>query len=372
MLHRINATLTDVHTAWVVRRSAPVGGLPPNRPCVLAGDVVVDRKRDYSLPMNVQIQYRLDKAIVDAADYPQLGGNINGPSLICVPGWVNNPLGRYYLYFAHHEGASIRLMVADDLDGPWQIYQPGALTLEHSLFCQYPPAAADTHPDILASIAAGIDGDYPHIASPDVHIDHDRRKILMYYHGRNADGTQQTRLAESDDGIEFVPLQPLLGDAYFRVFRYNGAHYAIAWGSVLYRSTDGGRSFERGPRVTDEAYRHGAILQTDQSAEVYVIWSRAGDSPESLLISRLSMAPDDTEKTADWTRWRLTETTLLHRPERSWEGAGLLCRPSCYGGIMEPVNEIRDPAIYCENDQIYLLYSVRGEQGIALLTLVLE
>ncbi|NET62179.1 MAG: hypothetical protein F6K47_40550, partial [Symploca sp. SIO2E6] len=32
------------------------------------------------------------------------GSNINGPSLIRVPEWIENPLGRYYLYFAHHQG----------------------------------------------------------------------------------------------------------------------------------------------------------------------------------------------------------------------------------------------------------------------------
>ena len=30
--------------------------------------------------------------------------NINGPSLIKVPHWMENPLGKYYLYFAHHKG----------------------------------------------------------------------------------------------------------------------------------------------------------------------------------------------------------------------------------------------------------------------------
>lgn len=36
-----------------------------------------------------------------------LGDNINDPSLIRVPDWVPDPLGRYCLYFAHHNGRFI-------------------------------------------------------------------------------------------------------------------------------------------------------------------------------------------------------------------------------------------------------------------------
>ena len=38
-----------------------------------------------------------------------MGDNINGPSLIRVPNWVEGRLSRYYLYFADHKGAYIRL-----------------------------------------------------------------------------------------------------------------------------------------------------------------------------------------------------------------------------------------------------------------------
>ncbi|MFV1980611.1 MAG: hypothetical protein ACC655_05595, partial [Rhodothermia bacterium] len=41
--------------------------------------------------------------------------NVNGPSVIRVPDWINSPLGRYYLYFAHHRGSFIRMAYADDL-----------------------------------------------------------------------------------------------------------------------------------------------------------------------------------------------------------------------------------------------------------------
>ena len=45
----------------------------------------------------------------------RIGGNINGPSLIRVPNWIHNPLGQYYLYFAHHQGKFIRMAYADHL-----------------------------------------------------------------------------------------------------------------------------------------------------------------------------------------------------------------------------------------------------------------
>ena len=62
----------------------------------------------------------------------RMGANINGPSLIRTPAWLDNPLGRYYLYFGHHKGEYIRLAFADELTGPWTIYGPGVLHLKEA------------------------------------------------------------------------------------------------------------------------------------------------------------------------------------------------------------------------------------------------
>ena len=86
--------------------------------------------------------------------------NINGPSLVRVPEWVENPLGKYYLYFAHHRGAYIRLAYADAIEGPYTIHRPGVLHRDNTVFRE---------------------GD--HIASPDVHIDAENRRFFMYFHG---------------------------------------------------------------------------------------------------------------------------------------------------------------------------------------------
>jgi len=75
--------------------------------------------------------------------YPKLdssiGSNITGPSLIRVPSWIENPLGKYYLYFAGHKGSYIRLAHTDKLEGPWEIYRKGSLHLEDSYFPTKPP-----------------------------------------------------------------------------------------------------------------------------------------------------------------------------------------------------------------------------------------
>ncbi|MEM9174383.1 MAG: hypothetical protein AAGC67_04055, partial [Myxococcota bacterium] len=38
--------------------------------------------------------------ILTPDSHPEAGHNIMGPALVRVPSWVENPLGRYYLYFA--------------------------------------------------------------------------------------------------------------------------------------------------------------------------------------------------------------------------------------------------------------------------------
>ena len=77
----------------------------------------------------MRVERLLDASIISAVLDASIGQNIQGPSLIRVPDWLENPLGVYYLYFADHKGSYIRLAYADELTGPWHIYQPGSLQL---------------------------------------------------------------------------------------------------------------------------------------------------------------------------------------------------------------------------------------------------
>ncbi len=307
--------------------------------------------------------------IIRPGMHPRIGDNIQGPSLIRVPDWVERPLGRYHLYFADHKGDHIRLAFADALEGPWRIHPAGALDLRDSLFPTAPPPCPDPPPALTLRDrvappgtpdvpGAQEDATFPHIASPDVHVDHAARRIVMYFHGLAAYGSQRTRVALSADGLHFTPRPDLLGPSYFRVFAHEGASYAVVMPGVLYRSADGLTGFEPGPDLFgDGNQRHAALLK--RGDDLFVFWTRVGDAPERILVSRIRLA-------GDWRCWRAEPPVEVLRPEHPWEGADLLPEPSWRGAINRRVNALRDPAVFEEAGRSFLLYAVAGEAGIAI------
>ena len=310
----------------------------------------------------VRVDRPLDAPIINASTHPSIGTNIQGPSLIRAPDWLDAPLGRYYLYFADHKGSYIRLAYADTLAGPWNVYAPGSLQLEQSHFLTTRP---DVPPAMRGQLAArtppGLDplreATTPHIASPDVHVDDAARLIVMYYHGLEGPGYQVSRVALSRDGIRFEARREILGRSYMRVFRHGGMTYAMAMPGRFYRSSDGLTRFEEGPLLFNADMRHAALLL--RGGVLYVFWTQVGDAPERILLSMVDIS-------GDWTRWKETETREVLRPERDWEGAGAPVEPSLRGPVYGRVNQLRDPAIYVEGDRVFLLYAVAGESGIAL------
>lgn len=142
--------------------------------------------------------------LITPASSPSIGENINGPTLMRVPHFVQNPLGKYYLYFAHHNGKSIRMAYANSPAGPFTVYEPGALQLE----------------DVERP-----GGFFGHIASPDIYVEEKEERIYLFFHGLypSAFG-QRTGVAVSADGIHFSLVRPdEIGSFYLRVFRGTGA-----------------------------------------------------------------------------------------------------------------------------------------------------
>lgn len=289
------------------------------------------------------------------------GKNINGPSLIRVPSWVKNPLGKYYLYFANHTGKYIRLAYSDNLSGPWKIYEKGALKME----------------DCICNFKSDKFQKYKHIASPDVLIDSIKKEVVMYFHcpvytGGAVDTIdsypQMSLRSTSKNGLDFKPEKEILGNSYFRVFKWNDYYYAMAKAGELYRSKDGISNFEKGTNPffkiqNPSTLRHLAVLLKQNT--LYVFYSRIGDMPERILMSKIDL-------TNDWNSWIPTKPVMVLEPVLDFEGVNVPVAKSLSGPSSVPVRELRDPAVFEENGKIYLLYSIAGELGIAIAELKIE
>jgi hypothetical protein len=286
--------------------------------------------------MKIEVERLGDGPIIRPNMDGRMGDNVNGPTLIRVPDWVADPLGRYYLYFAHHDGRYIRLAYADHPKGPWRMHEPGVLPLSESHF----------------------EG---HIASPDACIDHETQQIRLYFHGADnptqSGQPQYTRVALSADGLRFAARAEILGRPYMRTVRYGDWYYSIAMPGIFYRSRDGISGFETGPTLSDGDMRHAALLIRND--RLLVFYTQVGDTPERILVSEIDL-------TREWTAWRPSAPTVVLEPERDYEGGALDLRPSVRGLAPEPVRELRDPAVFEDSDGCYLLYSVAGEKGIAI------
>ncbi|MFL2856117.1 MAG: hypothetical protein ACJZ8E_06990 [Pseudohongiellaceae bacterium] len=319
---------------------------------------------------SVKVTRLLDKPIIGPDLHPSIGVNIQGPSLIKVPEWIENPLGKYYLYFADHKGLYIRLAYADELAGPWNIYAPGSLKIEHSYFAPVPPPISDEQLAQLTAARRGVSGlgspvshdlalefTLPHIASPDVHVDDETQTIIMYYHGLEGPAFQHSRVATSKDGIDFFAREENLGRTYMRAFEHDDVTYVLAMPGQFYRSEDGFTDFEEGPRLFEPTMRHSAVMK--RGNYLYVFWTRVGDVPESIMLSTIDIS-------GDWMEWEESEEIVVLRPEFDWEGANAPLDPSVRSTAYGIVNQLRDPALHIEDGIVYLLYAVAGESGIAL------
>ena len=303
--------------------------------------------------------------------------SINGPSLMRVPAWVQHPLGRYYLYFAHHAGKYLRLAYADRLEGPWKIYTPGVQPLSEQ---------------------TALTG---HLASPDAVVDEANHRIYLFYHGvspkratlsKTADdpdpeGGQVTSVSVSPDGIHFQPLNTIVGPAYLRVFQYAGRWFAInhtGWlrscrslgepfepiarviGDDIIAAVDPARLAEPGATPADSRPKSGPLRYAMRHVAVdvegdhlVVFFTCVGHRPERILATVVPMtgAPES---------WTARGTIEVLRPETVAEGADL---PLAYsrGGISRTrVRELRDPTVFRDGDEACLVYAVAGEHGLAL------
>ncbi len=298
-----------------------------------------------------------------------LGTNVNGPTVIRVPDWVQRPLGRYYMYFANHMGEFIRLAYADRITGPWKIHEPGVLNVRDTAMFRPGPDPKEA-----------LDDFYTHVASPEILIDHEQKRFVMWFHGWWTNGerwpadpaaarawaqksgySQFTQAAISTDGLQFDASPSITRTPYIRVFQRDGYYYGVSRLGRLSRSKDPLASFELGPNpFRDGPYagriRHVALVQ--RGDKLHVFFTAIGDTPERVMMSTIDL-------TGDWAAWKASAPVDVLQPETAYECTNLPNAPSESGDIAVPVRQIRDPFVFEENGRAYLFYSICGEQGIA-------
>lgn len=317
----------------------------------------------------VQVTRFAQNPLITVSTSGSLGGNVNGPTVIRVPDWVDRPLGRYYMYFANHMGTFIRLAYADEVTGPWQVYEPGVLHVRDTAFFRPQPDPEETLADF-----------YTHVASPEIMVDPARKRLVMWYHGWSTNGErwpsapaearvwarqkgygQFTQVAESSDGIHFTARPPISRTSYLRVFPYRGHFYGVSRLGQLSRSADPLGAFEMGAHpFRDGPYanrvRHVALVLRGDRLRVF--FTAIGDAPERVLMSTI-------ELTGDWMTWQATPPVDVLRPQTAYECANLPPAASEAGDVDVPVRQVRDPFVFDEGGRMVLFYATCGEQGIA-------
>ena len=299
--------------------------------------------------------------IITPESHPDIGDNINGPSPLHVPAWIDNRLADYYLYFANHDGRWIRLAIADHPAGPWTVVDHQPLTMK------------DIEPW----------GGYGHVASPELHVDEEQQRLLMFFHAPNeywkndyatttphlrTINKQATGMAVSSDGLRFETLnKQTVAFPYLRIFEYEGQFYGISTRGLLFKRPEPGVPdgsmgwIERKQRLAPKrAYRHPAVHRRGDT--LYYFFSKKKDEPERIRLCTVDLTPD-------WQDWTCSEPMTVLQPEHDWEGADLPLEASRGGAIHKRVHQLRDPGYLQDPDDPdtgWLYYSIAGESGIAV------
>lgn len=262
--------------------------------------------------------------------------DINGPSVIRVPDWIKDPLGKYYLYFADHKGLHIDLAYADHIEGPY--------TVAHGI-----------KPMMLKDAAHGCGS---HVASPDVHVVPGDKTIIMYYHCKSVGlfHVQPSFRAISHDGLHFVSAHVSVGMYYFRRFKVNGTLYAFAkhvnedttflkWSQV---KDNGEHLYEPIDSILPRS-RHTAVYVFPDSQRAVATYTIVEEAPESIYFSEFYV--EDEGDSGDEPAITFAAPCRVLWPQEAWEGALMPLKPSEDGKVDEFVNQLRDPYIYCDEGQ---------------------
>ncbi|MBA7629602.1 hypothetical protein ES703_37102 [subsurface metagenome] len=284
----------------------------------------------------------------------------------------------------------IRMSWAEDIEGPWHLYQTGSGVSAGDR------GVLDLGSDDKIDLDNGVTISN-HVASPDVFVDDENQRIVMYFHAGSVrvDGTglgQKSMVATSDYGLEFESgIEPvILGWFYFRVFEYKGNLYATSNRGKLFKARDPNHPWTPPPGFdfkddlwierptpnpffedlysfdfsgvpdTPERCRHFTVRRVGDT--VQMLYTRIGDCPERIKMSTIDMSVGDYDV---WDPTFPPEEILY--AELDWEGGDIVPTNSQGSTAPENVNQLRDPYLFEDSDgQWYLFYCARGEDAIGV------
>ena len=191
------------------------------------------------------------------------GADTGYPSVIKVPAWVPAnerpaPNANYYLYYGRHHGDHVFMKWAETITGDWTTFNLGGVYNGRIRRGVFDPAADPTRDD------------YKHIAHPDIFVDDDKQRFILFFHGKSQpDATSSGGtfvgqkhgqfVATSAYGLNFndatfaggepghgprtVQIDTLTRDmiiasSYMRVFRYRGDWYSVSQRAILDKAPD--------------------------------------------------------------------------------------------------------------------------------------
>ena len=130
---------------------------------------------------------------------------------------------------------------------------------------------------------------------------------------------------------------------------------------VFYEEVDSIDNFKEIKTLFDGNMRHSSVLVIGDT--LYIFFTKVGDIPEKILLSKINLNQKS-------YKWDPSEPIEITRPEFDWEGANLPLQKSARSSINMPVNQLRDPFIFKEKENVYMFYAVKGESGIAISKLI--
>ena len=342
------------------------------------------------------------------------GSNINGPSVVRIPEWVADkdkahPSAVYYMYFGHHGGKYIRLAWSEKIEGPWTIFNTGSND--------------DSRVNGRGVLDLGSDDEikfnngiriYNHIASPDIVIDNENKKFILYFHGPTKSSTegdkhfdtwyQMSFVSTSKNGLNFNCPDDVavsggvgggedgygvknatLGNAYFRTFNYNNSLYAFSNYGPIWKSPSStepwvttspkATSWTEGPlegnpifadlaqMYNNNGARHEAgnpAPRTGAPRHFATHLKADGKTLEVWYTSRGDM-PERIFSTTidlskdDWTKWdsEITDQNQVHTEmlRPAVDWEGVNFPLAISGnGSENGVNQLRDPALFQDTD----------------------